>query len=109
MIRKRLDMLFPNAFTEMIKEEYRAFRKGADHSIYAHNEVLNLKGNPGSGKTAGALDYCRLYPSTLYFSFANLDAALAPRVFAGRYPDVFRACATWEDFFDQLYDYGIIG
>ena len=26
-------MLFPNAFTEMIKEEYRAFRKGADHSI----------------------------------------------------------------------------
>ena len=100
-------MLFPNAFTEMIKEEYRAFRKGADHSIYAHNEVLYLKGNPGSGKTAGALDYCRLYPSTLYFSFANLDAALAPRVFAGRYPDVFRACVTWEDFFDQLYDYGI--
>ena len=101
-------MIFPNAFTEIVSENYRRFRKSnrCRQQIYACNEVLFIKGLPGSGKTAGALNYCRLYPSTLYFSFANLDTALAPRIFSKRYPAVFQECRTWEAFFDQLYDYG---
>lgn len=102
-------MIFPNAFTEIVSENYRRFRKSnrCRQQIYACNEVLFIKGLPGSGKTAGALNYCRLYPSTLYFSFANLDTVLAPRIFSERYPAVFQACRTWEAFFDRLYDYGI--
>lgn len=85
-------------FRESIKPQRRK---------YAYNEVLFIKGQDGAGKTAGALHYCQIYPSTLYFSFSNLDAELAPRIFAARYPAFFRDCKTWEDFFDQLYAYGI--
>ena len=102
-------MLFPNAFTEIIKINYWRFRESIriGRQEYAYNEVLFIKGRPGSGKTAGALNYCQLYPSTLYFSFANLDTAFAPRLFSKRYPNVFRECQTWKAFFDQLYDYAI--
>ena len=101
-------MLVPKAFTDTIKREYKEYTDSyrAKRINYHHDEVLYVKGNPGAGKTAGALEYGSLYSNTLYFSFKNLDAALAPRVFASQYPDIFRPCGTWEDFFDQLYDYG---
>ena len=102
-------MLFPNAFTDTIKEQYWSFKKSfkSRNKVYAYNDVLFIKGVPGSGKTTGALNYCQIYPSTLYFSFASLDAVIAPKVFAGRYPDIFTACANWDVFFDQLLNYGI--
>lgn len=102
-------MLYPKAFTDTIKRAYTKYTGSfrAKRIDYHHDEVLYVKGNPGAGKTAGALAYCDLYPNTLYFSFKHLDASFAPRVFASHYPDIFRPCETWEDFFDQLYDYGI--
>ena len=93
-------MLFPNTFTEIVKANYWKFRASIRIGMqeYACNEVLFIKGRPGSGKTAGALNYCQLYPSTLYFSFANLDTAFAPLIFSKRYPNVFRECQTWRAF-----------
>ena len=101
-------MLYPKALTDTIRQEYTKYSGSyrARRIDYHHDEVLFVKGNPGAGKTAGALAYCEPYPNTLYFSFRNLNAALAPRVFASQYPDIFQPCETWEDFFDQLYDYG---
>ena len=101
-------MLYPKALTDTIRQEYTKYSGSyrARKIDYHHDEVLLVKGNPGAGKTAGVLAYCDVYPNTLYFSFRNLDAALAPRVFASQYPDIFQPCETWEDFFDQLYDYG---
>lgn len=101
-------MLYPKALTDTIKQEYTKYSGSyrARKIDYHYDEVLFIKGTPGAGKTAGALAYCDPYPNTLYFSFKNLDAAFAPRVFASQYPDIFRPCETWDSFADQLYDYG---
>ena len=102
-------MLYPKALTDLIRQEYIKYAGSyrARWIDYHHDQVLFIKGGLGAGKTAGALAYCDLYPNALYFSFKNLDASLAPRVFASQYPDVFHACETWEDFLNQLYDYGV--
>ena len=102
-------MLYPKALTDTIKQEYTKYSASyrAKKIDYHYDEVLFVKGIPGAGKTAGALAYCDPYPNTLYFSFKNLDATLAPRVFVSQYPDIFQPCETWDSFADQLYDYGI--
>ena len=89
-------MLVPKAFTDTIKREYKEYTDSyrAKRINYHHDEVLYVKGDPGAGKTAGALAYGNLYSNTLYFSFKNLDASLAPRVFASQYPDIFQPCGT---------------
>ena len=70
------------------------------------SRVYFLCGIPGLGKTAAALDYCCRYPDSLYFTFQNLEAALAPVVFAERYPEIFHECSCWSTFFEQLRAYG---
>lgn len=102
-------MLYPKALTDEIRQEYIKYAGSyrARRIDYHHDQVLFIKGGTGAGKTAGALAYCDLYPNTLYFSFKNLDASLAPRVFSSQYSDVFHACETWKDFLNELYDYGV--
>ena len=78
---------------------FRSSHKGA-------NEALFLSSDTGMGKTYAALSYCAENKDSLYFSFRNISAELALKVFAERYPNVFKACTTWTDFFDALEVYG---
>ena len=56
--------------------------------------VMYVCGRSGMGKTLLARRYAADH-SGLYFSFRNLDAALAPKVF---FPD----CSNWDDFFHKV-------
>ena len=78
---------------------FRSSHKGA-------NEALFLSSDTGMGKTYAALSYCAENKDSLYFSFRHISAELALKTFAERYPNVFKACATWTDFFDALGAYG---
>ena len=56
--------------------------------------VLQLCGCSGMGKTLLAKHYCK-ERNGLYFSFRNLDAAFAPRIF-------IPGCNDWESFFSVV-------
>lgn len=57
-------------------------------------QILMLYGNKGTGKTTAALEFCRLKQNSRYFSFKNIDAAIAPNIFSD--------AGTWPDFFEKL-------
>lgn len=76
------------------------------HSAHSGNNVLFFSADSGMGKTYAALSYCAENKDSLYFSFQNISAELALKTFAERYPDVFKDCTTWVDFFDCLKIYG---
>ena len=67
-------------------------------SDYLHRRtgpgVLQLCGCSGMGKTLLAKHYCKEH-NGLYFSFRNLDAAFAPRIFIS-------GCNDWESFFSVV-------
>lgn len=67
-------------------------------SDYLHRRtgagVLQLCGCSGMGKTLLAKHYCKEH-NGLYFSFRNLDAAFAPRIF-------IPGCSDWESFFSVV-------
>lgn len=65
-------------------------------------KVLFVSGYPGSGKTFSALQFCDEHKESLYFSFENLDADFALRVFCNAHPDIFSGCENWTDFFNCL-------
>lgn len=70
------------------------------------NKALFFSADSGMGKTYAALSYCAESKDSLYFSFRNISAELALITFAERYPDVFKNCTTWAEFFDCLQIYG---
>lgn len=80
-------------------ELFRSSHKGA-------NEALFLSADTGMGKTCAALSYCADNKDSLYFSFRHITSDLALKTFAQRYPEVFKTCTTWNDFFDALGVYG---
>lgn len=80
-------------------ELFRSSHKGA-------NEALFLSADTGMGKTFAALSYCAENKDSLYFSFRHISSGLALKIFSERYPDVFKNCTTWTDFFDVLRVYG---
>lgn len=53
--------------------------------------ILQLCGRNGKGKTLLARKYCKDHEA-LYFSFRNIDAAFAPRLF-------IPGCNNWREFF----------
>lgn len=75
-------------------------------SAHKDNNVLFLSADSGMGKTYATLSYCAENKNSLYFSFRHISAELALKAFAERYPDVFKNCTTWTDFFDALGVYG---
>lgn len=84
---------------EVIQNEYKKLRKEK------RKRIVILTGDYGVGKTNAALSYCLNYSNSLYFSFKNIDATLAPKVFAEQNKDVFSGCNDWNDFFKQLENY----
>ena len=58
--------------------------------------VMYLCGKSGMGKTLLARQYVKEHGG-LYFSFRNLDAALAPIIF---FPD----CSNWDSFFQKIQE-----
>ena len=68
-------------------------------SDYLHRRtgagVLQLCGCSGMGKTLLAKHYCKEH-NGLYFSFRNVDAAFAPRIF-------IPGCSDWESFFSTIF------
>ena len=75
-------------------------------NISADEKAVFVSGHPGSGKTFGALQFCAEHKEVLYFSFKNLDAAFALRVFCNSRTDIFGGCKSWNDFFSCLMHYG---
>ena len=53
--------------------------------------ILQLCGRNGMGKTLLARQYCKDHEA-LYFSFRNIDAAFAPKLF-------IPGCNDWQEFF----------
>ena len=90
MILKRI---LDNLKTDI--DMFRSSHKGA-------NEALFLSSDTGMGKTYAALSYCAENKDSLYFSFRHISAELALKTFSERYPDVFKDCTTWAEFFDCL-------
>lgn len=68
-------------------------------------KVLFVSGQLGSGKTFTALQFCAEHNNNIYFSFQNLDTVFALRVFCNAYPDIFKSCEGWTDFFHCLNSY----
>ena len=56
--------------------------------------IMQLYGRSGMGKTLLARQ-CVKDHGGLYFSFRNLDAAFAPRIF-------IPGCNSWQDFFVEI-------
>lgn len=75
-------------------------------SAHSGNNVLFFSADSGMGKTYAALSYCAENKDSLYFSFRHISAELALKTFAERYPNVFKDCTTWAEFFDCLQIYG---
>ena len=93
MILKRI----PDNFKTDIKQ-FRSARSG--------NKVLFFSADSRMGKTYAALSYCAENKDSHYFSFRHISAELALKTFAERYPDVFKDCTTWVEFFEYLQIYG---
>lgn len=74
--------------------------------ISSDKKAVFLSGCPGSGKTFAALQFCSEHKENLYFSFKNIDASLALRVFSDVHSEIFGGCLSWQDFFDRLKTYG---
>lgn len=72
----------------------------------ADEKVLFVSGYPGSGKTFSALRFCDEHKESLYFSFKNLKANFALRMFCNAHPDLFSSCKNWINFFNCLRAYG---
>lgn len=75
-------------------------------SAHSGNNALFFSADSGMGKTYAALSYCAENKNSLYFFFRYISAELALKTFAERYPDVFKDCTTWAEFFDCLQIYG---
>ena len=75
-------------------------------NISTDEKEVFVSGQPGSGKTFTALQFCAEHKESLYFSFKNLDTAFALRVFCNSRTDIFGGCESWNDFFGQLKNYG---
>ena len=86
---------------DKLKSDIEGFR-----SAPSGNNVLFFSADSGMGKTYAALSYCADNKDSLYFSFRHISAELALKTFAERYPDIFKDCATWSEFFDCLKIHG---
>ena len=75
-------------------------------NISTDEKAVFVSGQPGSGKTFAALQFCTEHKESLYFSFKNLDTAFALRVFCNAHTEIFRGCESWFDFFECLKAYG---
>lgn len=75
-------------------------------NISVGEKALFISGYPGSGKTFSALRFCSEHKDSLYFSFKNLDTSFALQVFCNAYPEIFKDCKSWTDFFNCLRLYG---
>lgn len=74
--------------------------------ISADEKAVFVSGQPGSGKTFAALQFCAEHKESLYFSFKHLDTAFALRVFCNAHTEIFGGCVSWKDFFGCLKHYG---
>ena len=81
-----------------IEEYEKEIQAAASEYLNRHSGsgVMYLCGKSGMGKTLLARQYVKDHGG-LYFSFRNLDAALAPRIF---FPD----CSNWDDFFRKILE-----
>ena len=75
-------------------------------NISTDEKAVFVSGQPGSGKTFAALQFCAEHKESLYFSFKNLDTAFALRVFCNAHTEIFGGCESWKDFFGCLKHYG---
>lgn len=75
-------------------------------NISTDEKAVFASGQPGSGKTFAALQFCAEHKKSLYFSFKNLDTAFALRVFCNAHTEIFSGCESWNDFFGRLKNYG---
>ncbi len=81
-----------------IEEYEKEIQSAASEHFNRHtgSGVMYLCGKSGMGKTLLARQYVKDHGG-LYFSFRNLDAALAPRIF---FPD----CSNWDAFFQKILE-----
>lgn len=81
-----------------IEEYEKEIQSAASEYFNRHtgSGVMYLCGKSGMGKTLLARQYVKDHGG-LYFSFRNLDAALAPRIF---FPD----CSNWDAFFQKILE-----
>ena len=81
-----------------IEEYEKEIQSAASEHLNRHigSGVMCLCGKSGMGKTLLARQYVKDH-NGLYFSFRNLDAALAPRIF---FPD----CSNWDAFFQKILE-----
>ena len=81
-----------------IEEYEKEIQAAASEHFNRHtgSGVMYLCGKSGMGKTLLARQYIQDHGG-LYFSFRNLDAALAPRIF---FPD----CSNWNNFFQKILE-----
>ena len=81
-----------------IEEYEKEIQTAASEHLNRHigSGVMYLCGKSGMGKTLLARQYAKDHGG-LYFSFRNLDAALAPRIF---FPD----CSNWDAFFQKILE-----
>ena len=91
---------------DKLKTEIETFQSSYKNSVEPYKEALFFSAYPGMGKTYAALSFCAENRDSLYFSFRNISSDLALKIFAERYPDVFRNFSDWTDFFDCLRIYG---
>ena len=75
-------------------------------NISADEKAVFVSGQPGSGKTFAALQFCTEHKESFYFSFKNLDTAFALRVFCNAHTEIFGGCESWNNFFGCLKNYG---
>lgn len=75
-------------------------------NISADEKAVFASGQPGSGKTFAALQFCIEHKEGLYFSFKKLDAVFALQVFCNAHTEIFGGCESWNDFFGRLKNYG---
>ena len=76
---------------------YRAQLYAQARSYWASKStpwITQLCGKSGMGKTTLAESYLETFDGE-YFSFRNLDAAFAPRIFLS-------GCKLWKDFFAEI-------
>ena len=75
-------------------------------NISADEKAVFVSGQPGSGKTFAALQFCAEHKESFYFSFKNLDTSFALRVFCNAHTEIFGGCESWNNFFGCLKNYG---
>lgn len=97
LMNRNMNDLIYSAYKDMI------YRGDDKDKMKSSKGVLLLQGMPGSGKTSIAVEYCKSYPASLYFSFARKEERMALKLFCMTYPNIFsRVCTNWHDFFDTL-------